>query len=354
MDVIPHMSLLSKNFDPLDAGLANDPLVPKTDDNAALEYLSPRLSMLGMDEHALQPGWSDESPSLTDSLLSLDFESNSGVSSTLLSSGGFSELSPLETPLEGTRQELFSPLDPRPLSMCDMEAADPNQDSAKHSPGAAEAWSVPAMRQDFTLFPSTTSALPRGSVDSQSASSEILSLLDTLNERGNESSKQPVSGAVTLTASLQEIVQPAKPCAPLKASASPPSLTVESDAPKLLRTKRRRRQADELLPIDAPIQPRKYLTESATSRRDSPTVKTTSEQGSPLSTDMEDSRELDARSQKRLSNTLAARRSRHRKAEELKRLYETIARLEKEAALWKQRCETVEKERDRLLLDRQW
>ncbi|WFD27553.1 hypothetical protein MNAN1_002552 [Malassezia nana] len=349
------MSLLSKKFDPLEAGLANEPIVPKTDDNAVLEYLSPRLSMLGVDEHALRPGWSDESPSLTDSLLSLDFETNSGMSSTLLSSGGFSELSPLETPLEGARQQLFSPLDPMPLSTGDMETADPKQDSAKHSPGAAEAWSVPAMRQDFTLFPSASFATPRGSVGSQSASSEILSLLDTLNEQGNESSKRPFSDVVTPTASLQEIVQPAKPCAPLKASASPPSSTVEPDAPKLLRTtKRRRREADELLPIDAPIQPRRYLTESATSRRDSPTVKSSSEQGSPLSTDMEDSRELDARSQKRLSNTLAARRSRHRKAEELKRLYETIASLEKEAALWKQRCEVVEKERDRLLLDRQW
>ena len=60
-----------------------------------------------------------------------------------------------------------------------------------------------------------------------------------------------------------------------------------------------------------------------------------------------DGQEMDARSLKRLSNTLAARRSRHRKAEELKRLHDTIETLQNEVAMWKQRCERAEAERDR-------
>ena len=114
--------------------------------------------------------------------------------------------------------------------------------------------------------------------------------------------------------------------------------------------RRRRRDADELLPIDAPIQPRVYHTESATSRRDSRGSESSSPGESGASTPLSGSQEMDARSLKRLSNTLAARRSRHRKAEELKRLYETIERLEKEVTLWKQRCESVEQERNRALL----
>lgn len=57
---------------------------------------------------------------------------------------------------------------------------------------------------------------------------------------------------------------------------------------------------------------------------------------------------MDARSMKRLSNTIAARRSRHRKAEELKRLYETIEELESQVQQWKERCNKAEMERDRL------
>ncbi|WFD19935.1 hypothetical protein MCAP1_002177 [Malassezia caprae] len=352
MDVFSHPSLLSNNFDPLATGLASEPLVLKADDDAVLDHLSPRVPMLPMDEHALQPGWTDESPSLTDSLLSLDFESASGMGSTLLSSGGLSELSPLETPQDESAAQLFSPLDSVALPVSGSETSDPIQGSTGVAPGWTEKHrsSVPtmsAMKQDFTLFPSTAS---RGSVGGQSANSDIMSLLDTLNGQ----SPKPNTELMPQTTSLQEIVQPAKPCAPSEASMSPSS-TTESDAPTLLRTaKRRRREVDELLPIDAPIQPRKYLTESATSRRDSSVKKTGSEHGSPSPSPLDGSQEMDARTQKRLSNTLAARRSRHRKAEELKRLYETIANLEKEAAMWKQRCEAAEKERDQMMMNRPW
>lgn len=354
MDVFPHPSLLSVNS-PLATELAGEPLVLKDDDNAVLEHLSPRLSLLPMGDHTLQAGWSDESPSLSDSLLSLDFESASGMGSTLLNSGGLSELSPLETPQDEIHTQLFSPLDSVSLPVSGAKTRDSIQGTAELSPGGADENRSPVspkltLKQDFTLFPSTTS---RGSVSGQEATSDTMSLLDTLNGRSRGSPK-PTSQSMPPTASLLEIVQPAMPCAPSETGMSPSS-TAESDAPTMLRTaKRRRREVDELLPIDAPIQPRKYLTESATSRRDPSVSQTGPESDSPSCSFVEGSRELDARTQKRLSNTLAARRSRHRKAEELKRLYETIATLEKEAAMWKQRCEVAEKERDQMMLSRPW
>ncbi len=120
-------------------------------------------------------------------------------------------------------------------------------------------------------------------------------------------------------------------------------------------TRRRRRDVDELLPLDAPIQPRMYHTESATSRRDSKDHSSSGEvspkNGNPLATPTlpsAENQDLDARALKRLSNTIAARRSRHRKAEELKRLYDMIEQLEKQVGVWKGRCEAAEQERDRL------
>ena len=73
--------------------------------------------------------------------------------------------------------------------------------------------------------------------------------------------------------------------------------------------------------------------------------------GNPLATPTlpsAENQDLDARALKRLSNTIAARRSRHRKAEELKRLYDMIEQLEKQVGVWKGRCEAAEQERDRL------
>ncbi|KAH8834692.1 hypothetical protein DL96DRAFT_1571393 [Flagelloscypha sp. PMI_526] len=73
-----------------------------------------------------------------------------------------------------------------------------------------------------------------------------------------------------------------------------------------------------IIPFDAPIQPRQYITPSATSRRDAPSLKRKAD-------DMEDPDEMDEIAKKRLQNTMAARRSRQRKRNELKELQDTLA-----------------------------
>ncbi|GAC76154.1 hypothetical protein PANT_19c00126, partial [Moesziomyces antarcticus T-34] len=103
---------------------------------------------------------------------------------------------------------------------------------------------------------------------------------------------------------------------------------------------KRRLDTTDLLPLDAPIQKRNYYTVSATSRRDTAEADEFAEEEAAIR------REKDPRVAKRLSNTLAARRSRHRKAEELRLLHEKIEALSGEVESWKRRCELAERERD--------
>ncbi|KAK0542084.1 hypothetical protein OC845_006773, partial [Tilletia horrida] len=125
---------------------------------------------------------------------------------------------------------------------------------------------------------------------------------------------------------------------------------------------KRRADAAELLPLDAPIQSRTYKTASATSRKDASIVAAPrSTDGHAAAADDDDAAPspapaaedvipegLSAMESKRLSNTLAARRSRHRKAEELRILHETIASLKEEVQEWKRRCMRAENERDEI------
>lgn len=124
------------------------------------------------------------------------------------------------------------------------------------------------------------------------------------------------------------------PLPPTNATPSTPSL----EGP--LRGTKRRLDSTDLLPIDAPIQSRTYKTPSATSRKDL-TDKQSIEPSTP-----DVSNASDPLAAKRLSNTLAARRSRHRKAEELKQLHDTIEELTSEVEMWKRRCMRAEQERD--------
>ncbi|KAK0532274.1 hypothetical protein OC834_002660 [Tilletia horrida] len=115
---------------------------------------------------------------------------------------------------------------------------------------------------------------------------------------------------------------------------------------------KRRADAAELLPLDAPIQARSYKTPSATSRKEteaapSPAAASAAAAAAPDSPPADVIPEgLNALEAKRLSNTLAARRSRHRKAEELRILHETISSLRDEVQEWKRRCLRLENERD--------
>lgn len=200
--------------------------------------------------------WSDASPSLGDSLFSLDFDA--------------SDTSPLE------QSEHATPKEP-PLKRTCM-------------PG------------DFTLFPDEP---PSVCGTYQDTHASVYALLQDLEAR--------------------EPVQPSM--SPDQLASAPPSAPPLPPLPAVHAGRRRKRDAAELLPLDAPIQPRNYLTESATSRRDEPSASPTGK--------------TDARTQKRMSNTLAARRSRHRKAEELKQLYETIESLRNQVTLWRGRYEEL-------------
>lgn len=104
---------------------------------------------------------------------------------------------------------------------------------------------------------------------------------------------------------------------------------------------KRRIDATDLLPLDAPIQSRTYKTPSATSRKSS----SSSVEQVPATPEV-DATSGDPLTAKRLSNTLAARRSRHRKAEELRQLHETIEDLQAQVEMWKRRCVRAEQERD--------
>lgn len=298
---------------------------------------------------SIESTWSDTSPTgMSDSLLSLDFDPNHELCSSVhgseafLNSGSLSEQSPqLVTPTDSVHSTLFSPLTGALFTAENAQetAAPPRKRSCNESEHVG--MSFPGGMGDFTLFPKEDEPWAKSSLENKPQSAAVLDLLNTLNTPPAASPQQ------VMTASLPEIHSSPQEagCTPATLSASVPSVAGGQS------TRRRRRDADELLPIDAPIQPRTYHTESATSRRDSGSR---ASEGSPPcdvsdspNLGMEGSQDLDPRSLKRLSNTLAARRSRHRKAEELKRLHDTIEELRKEAAAWKKRCEAAEKERDR-------
>lgn len=83
---------------------------------------------------------------------------------------------------------------------------------------------------------------------------------------------------------------------------------------------------ETLIPLDAPIQPRKYLTPSSTSRKDLPATFVRKRARTGETDDLPpDEHEEDAIASKRLQNTLAARRSRKRKLEYQRQLEDEIA-----------------------------
>lgn len=135
----------------------------------------------------------------------------------------------------------------------------------------------------------------------------------------------------------QATASPAAILSPLPSTVTEP---VERKS-SLSRGSKRRIEAVDLLPLDAPIQTRTYKTPSATSRKSS---SSSVDQVVPLTPDI--CSNGDPLTAKRLSNTLAARRSRHRKAEELRQLHDTIEDLQAQVEMWKRRCVRAEQERD--------
>jgi len=101
---------------------------------------------------------------------------------------------------------------------------------------------------------------------------------------------------------------------------------------------------ESLVPLDAPVQPRKYITESATSRKDEPPSRKRAR--SQAFDDVEEGtskdNELDAIAAKRLQNTLAARRSRKRKLEYQLELETALDHERAEKEQWRARAVTLE------------
>ena len=358
-----------------------------------LDTLSPLLPLFplsGPEHHgSMQSEWSEStSPSLADSLLSLDFDSADTMGTTLYNSDLLSDssVSPVTTPKETTAFRLFAPVDAVMFPHQDTEQDAPSPKRVRmdaEMPAPSMFQSLPSvLRHDFTLFPGDDELHVPSKQDldmTNPKAEKVMSLLDTLNGSPTQQpsvSTQLRSGSLDSALSEPKTAPPALmektptsmpasvlPSPPITglavtpASISAPALSSTSmGGTKSFRgTRRRRRDVDELLPLDAPIQPRMYHTESATSRRDSKDHSSSGEvspkNGNPLATPTlpsAENQDVDARALKRLSNTIAARRSRHRKAEELKRLYDMIEQLEKEVGVWKGRCEAAEQERDRL------
>ena len=104
---------------------------------------------------------------------------------------------------------------------------------------------------------------------------------------------------------------------------------------------------ESLVPYDAPIQPRKYRTPSATSRKELPVTfarKRARTQGPEEEEEVPgpSMSEEDAIKAKRLQNTLAARRSRKRKLEYQRELEEAIDAERKEKDAWRARALILE------------
>lgn len=106
---------------------------------------------------------------------------------------------------------------------------------------------------------------------------------------------------------------------------------------------------EALVPYDAPIQPRNYVTPSSTSRKAVPAAFAKKRARSQAFDDDEladdapvDPNDLDAIEAKRRQNTLAARRSRKRKLEYQRQLEDNVERLSDEKEAWKRRAEALE------------
>ncbi|KAI0033113.1 hypothetical protein K488DRAFT_48383 [Vararia minispora EC-137] len=111
---------------------------------------------------------------------------------------------------------------------------------------------------------------------------------------------------------------------------------------------------ETLVPLDAPIQPRKYLTPSQTSRKDVPATFARKRARSQAFGDEDEladddaaalrpsATEEDAIKAKRLQNTLAARRSRKRKLEYQRELEDTIEIERQEKEQWKSHALVLE------------
>jgi len=171
-------------------------------------------------------------------------------------------------------------------------------------------------------------------------------------EKLNADRHGPVSDPLSLSSSSKAPDSPISYISPSSSTGGRGKKSAGSQATKAPRRKsaangtRKNVTPESLIPVDAPIQTRKYVSESATSRKELPAVFARKRKRASTEVDDEEdllaapptTNELSAIEAKRRQNTLAARRSRKRKLEHQRDLESTIdnERVEKDA--WKQRA----------------
>lgn len=114
----------------------------------------------------------------------------------------------------------------------------------------------------------------------------------------------------------------------------------------------KRRSPDNLIPLDAPTQPRRYVTPSATSRKDVPSFFNNKRRSQSIPSDGEEDELEEERTglprndqeeieKRRRKNTIAARRSRLKKLEQKIALEQAVERLTREREIWRTRALTL-------------
>lgn len=114
----------------------------------------------------------------------------------------------------------------------------------------------------------------------------------------------------------------------------------------------KQRSPEARIPLDAPTQPRQYVTASATSRKDVPSFFHNKQRSQSIPSDGEEDELEDERTglphndqeeieKRRRKNTLAARKSRMKKLEQRLALEQTVERLTTEREIWRTRALTL-------------
>jgi hypothetical protein len=134
-------------------------------------------------------------------------------------------------------------------------------------------------------------------------------------------------------------ISPATPALDASPLFAPPPPRLSSNLPT---GTRKNLTPDALIPIDAPVQSRNYLTPSATSRKELPRKRSRTESVADDDEAGEDMAGLDSVAAKRLQNTLAARRSRKRKLEHLLDLEVNLETEKQQKEQWRSRAMTLE------------
>ena len=134
-------------------------------------------------------------------------------------------------------------------------------------------------------------------------------------------------------------ISPATPALDASPLFAPPPSRLSSNLPT---GTRKNLTPDALIPLDAPVQSRNYLTPSATSRKEPPRKRSRIEALGDDDDANKDVGELDSIAAKRLQNTLAARRSRKRKLEHQLELEINLEHEKQQKEQWRSRAMTLE------------